>query len=67
MARYFIPAIVLIVFGALDWAFASGNALGVLLQITGAPVAASNGKISEHELEEINNMAPQDQVTRLLE
>ena len=67
MARYFIPAIALIVFGALDWAFASGNALGVLFQITGAPVAASNARISEHELEEINNMAPQDQAARLLE
>jgi HEAT repeat protein len=69
VARYFIPAFALIVFGALDWAFASGNASGLamLLQMTGAPVAASNAKIAEHELEEIDRMPPQDQVTRLLE
>jgi hypothetical protein len=39
----------------------------ILLQLQGAPVAASAGRISEHELEEINNMSPQDQVERLLE
>jgi HEAT repeats len=40
---------------------------GVLLQLSGAPVAASAGRISEHELQEINAMAPQDQAERLLE
>src|SRR5580704_1415807 len=39
----------------------------ILLQLQGAPVAASAGRISEHELEEINNMSPQDQAERLLE
>ena len=39
----------------------------ILLQLQGAPVAASAGHISEHELEEINNMSPQDQAERLLE
>lgn len=39
----------------------------ILLQLQGAPIAASAGRISEHELEEINNMSPQDQAERLLE
>ena len=40
---------------------------GFLLQLAGAPVAASAGRISEHEMEEINAMPPQQQVERLLE
>lgn len=39
----------------------------MLLQLSGAPVAASAARISEHELEEINAMPPQDQAERLLE
>jgi hypothetical protein len=39
----------------------------LLLQLQGAPVPASAGRISEHELEEIDNMSPQDQAERLLE
>ena len=39
----------------------------VLLQLHGPPVAASSATLSEHEMEQINAMAPQDQVTRLLE
>jgi hypothetical protein len=45
----------------------AASAIGVLLQLKGAPVAASSAALSEHELEEINAMPPQDQVTRLLE
>jgi HEAT repeats len=41
--------------------------LQVLLQLSGLPVAASSAVLSEHELEEINAMSPQDQVMRLLE
>lgn len=41
--------------------------LEALLQLSGAPVAASSAVLSEHELEEINSMPPQDQVMRLLE
>ena len=47
------------------WAFS--ERLGVLLQIVGTPVAASAGALSEHDLEELNAMAPQDQALRLLE
>ena len=39
----------------------------VLLQLHGPPVAASSATLAEHEMEQINAMAPQDQVTRLLE
>ena len=38
-----------------------------LLQLHGAPVAASSSILSEHDLEAINAMAPQDQAIRLLE
>ena len=43
------------------------SAVRVLLQLHGAPVAVSSGKLSEHEMEEINGMQPQEQVERLLE
>jgi HEAT repeat protein len=43
------------------------SAVRVLLQLHGAPVAVSSGKLSEHEMEEINGMLPQEQVERLLE
>lgn len=41
--------------------------IGAVLQLHGAPVAAASGKLSEHEMAEINAMPPQDQVERLLE
>ncbi|MBZ5635067.1 MAG: HEAT repeat domain-containing protein [Acidobacteriia bacterium] len=41
--------------------------LEVLLQLSGVPVPASSAVLSEHELEEINAMTPQDQVMRLVE
>jgi hypothetical protein len=50
----------------LALAFAAER-LGVLLQLAGAPVPASSGKVSEHDREELNGMSPQDQVCRLLE
>jgi hypothetical protein len=71
MKRVLIPIFIGTV---LPWAIASAqtlrqaaSAIGTLLQLTGSPVAASSGRISEHELEEINAMSPQDQVERLLE
>ena len=42
-------------------------ASGILLQLQGAPIAASAGRVSEHELEEISGMSAQDQAERLLE
>lgn len=41
--------------------------IGASLQVAGIPVAASNSVLSEHELEEINNLPPQEQATRLLQ
>ena len=41
--------------------------IGVALQLAGVPVAASNAVLSEHELEEINALPPQEQAARLLE
>ena len=41
--------------------------LELLLQLSGLPVAASSAVLSEHELEEINAMTPQDQAMRLME
>jgi hypothetical protein len=59
---------------ALAWAIASGqtlrqaaSAVGTLLQLSGSAVSAASGRVSEHELEEINAMAPQEQAERLLE
>ena len=40
---------------------------GLLLELSGAPVAASSAKLSEHDLDELNAMSPQDQAMRLLE
>jgi len=56
-------AFILIAFSAI--AFAS--AVGILLQLTGPPVVASSGALSEHDMEAINAMSPQDQVKFLLE
>jgi HEAT repeat protein len=63
------------VLAALMWTIAAkgqglgraASALGVLLQLGGSPVAASAAVLSEHEMEEINAMTPQDQAMRLLE
>lgn len=52
---------------ALLLAFVPAVGLPTLLQLVGPPVAASSGALSEHDLEEINAMPPQDQATRLLE
>ncbi|HET8548116.1 MAG TPA: HEAT repeat domain-containing protein [Bryobacteraceae bacterium] len=41
--------------------------IGTLLQLGGAPLVASSGTLSEHDLEELNAMSPQAQATRLLE
>ena len=71
MARFRLVVLISIGFCALGWAFAATDrgaaALGMLLQLAGAPVAASSAVLSEHEIEDINGMPPQDQVTRLLE
>ena len=55
--------LLLVVFSVI--AFAS--AMGVLLQLTGPPVIASSGALSEHDLEALNAMSTQDQVKFLLE
>ena len=70
MSRARLLAFVLVVFGAFALAFGGQSlvsALGTLLQLSGPPVAASSGALSEHDMEELNAMAPQDQVKRLLE
>jgi HEAT repeats len=51
---------------ALAAAF-SETIAGILLQLKGAPLIASSGALSEHDLDEINAMSPQDQAERLLE
>ena len=68
-------ALPLMVFTGLIWTISAkgqglaraASALGVFLQLSGPPVAASAGVLSDHEMEEINAMAPQDQAIRLLE
>jgi hypothetical protein len=70
MSRFRLLASVLVVSGAFAWALGGQNlvsTLGALLQLSGPPVAASSSALSEHDMEEINAMAPQEQVTRLLE
>ena len=71
MRRVLIPIFIGML---LAWAIASGqtlrqavSAIGGLLQLAGPPLAASSARISEHEMEEIDAMSPQDQVERLLE
>jgi hypothetical protein len=41
--------------------------IGASLQLSGQPVAASNSVLSEHELAEIEGLAPQEQAHRLLQ
>jgi len=59
----------LILFGAIGFAFGDGGQrlARILLALAGPPVAASSATLSEHELEEINAMPPNNQVKRLLE
>jgi hypothetical protein len=70
MKRFGLVAFSLLALVALTLA-ANGQALQrvatVLLQLYGAPLAASSAVISEHEMDEINAMSPQDQAERLLE
>ena len=65
MWRIRILVIGVLLSGVAGWALS--ERLGVLLQLVGSPVAASAGALSEHDLEELNAMAPQDQAVRLLE
>ena len=69
MARFRFLAFGLVLFGAIGFAFGDGGQrlARILLALAGPPVAASSATLSEHELEEINAMAPSDQVKRLLE
>ncbi len=70
MSRFRLLAFVLILCGVLAWALGGQSlvsAVGAFLQLSGPPVAASSSKLSEHDMEQINAMAPQDQVKRLLE
>jgi len=75
MIRPRLVLFVLIAFTALASAYAFGApglhrlaaTVGAILQLHGTPVAVSSGKLSEHDLEEINAMSVQDQVERLLE
>jgi len=59
----------LILFGAIGFAFGDGGQrlARILLALAGPPVAPSSATLSEHELEEINAMPPNNQVKRLLE
>jgi HEAT repeat protein len=50
---------------AFGWAISAR--LSSLLDIHGPPVVASSGKLSEHDLEVLNRMTPQQQAERLLE
>lgn len=67
--------LVLVMSSVLAWAFPQGREhvglavsnLAAFLQLIGPPVPASSGAISEHDLEELSGMSPQDQATRLLE
>ena len=59
------PLVLILCASVAGWAF-SGR-LAVLLQVVGAPVAASVGALSEHDREELNGMAPEAQAARLLE
>lgn len=65
VSRLRILVLALVATGVAGWALS--ERLGVLLQLVGSPVAASAGALSEHDLEELNAMAPQDQALRLLE
>ena len=71
--RVIVP--LLTISGVLAWALSddgqgirrAASRLGLLLQFAGPPIPASSAALSEHDLEELNAMSPQDQATRLLE
>ena len=65
MTRIRLVILLLLVLGISGVGVAS--VARVLLQLHGAPVAVSSGKLSEHDMEELNSMPAQDQVERLLE
>jgi HEAT repeats len=66
--RRHVPLIVVVLASAtLVWAVGVPIVKGLLLQLSGPPVVASSGALSEHDLEELNGMAPQEQAMRLLE
>lgn len=75
MSRIRVLVLFLLASSAFAWAFSDGgqrvrrvaSSLGILLQLSGPVVPASSGALSEHDLEELNTMSPQDQATRLLE
>lgn len=57
--------LLLLASGFLGWALSSQ--LGVVLQLTGAPVQVSSGSVSEHDLEEVAALPAEGQAARLLE
>jgi hypothetical protein len=66
MRRLLISAAILLAFSAaLGWSVGLprlkriASSIGVLLQLSGAPLPASSATLSEHELEELNSMPPQ--------
>src|SRR5882724_11389992 len=75
MARLRVVVPILMMSGVLAWALSDdgehlrrvASSLGLLLQFSGAPIPASSAALSEHDLEELKGMTPQDQATRLLE
>ncbi|MGD0012854.1 MAG: HEAT repeat domain-containing protein [Bryobacteraceae bacterium] len=61
------PIAVVFASASLGLALSIPGVTSVLLELSGPPVVASSGALSEHDMEELNAMSPQDQVTRLLE
>ena len=59
-------AILLAAAGASGLEAAGWDRIAAALQLTGLPVEASRGMMSEHELEEIEGLSPQEQAERLL-
>ncbi|MDX2149480.1 MAG: HEAT repeat domain-containing protein [Bryobacteraceae bacterium] len=64
--RWSTATLVLALGGATALVGAGWERLAVALQLAGAPVPASEGNLSEHELEEIEGLPPQAQAERLL-
>jgi hypothetical protein len=56
---------ILLASSVLAWAVAAR--LGIVLQLAGPVVPASSSAVSEHDLEELSSLSPQDQAARLLE
>jgi hypothetical protein len=57
--------ILILASGVLGWALSVR--LGIVLQVAGSPVPVSSGALSEHDLEELNRLAPEAQAARLIE